>query len=389
MNFEEIQKLLEEGKTAEANAALDQLMKDNPEAKAIFEEPKTAKVEDKALENKKTEEVANLKKVGEVKDVATPKYEEVFAKILMGRELDPQDKVAYEKVNNAAYTHQVANQPILIPETTMAGILGLIEEQHPFYGAIRKLNVRGNLTIKQHVSVDAGDADFVDEGTPAEDEKNTFAEITLTGFEVAKLVRVSFKLEAMSIEEFIPYIQAEIADRVGRTLGKAIFTGTGVKQPKGVLTVLSEQSGTPQVVTATDTIKYADLTNLRSKLVSQFAAGAKFYAKSTTVWNDLATVVDGTGRPIFIREVVDGGVGTIFGIPVVEDDGVPAGEVVLGNPAAGVVQNTNEPFSIQTERSVVDRETRYQGYTVLDWAVTYTQAFAHLKVTSAAGGTGE
>ena len=49
MNFEEIQKLLEEGKTAEANAALDQLMKDNPEAKAIFEEPKTAKVEDKAL----------------------------------------------------------------------------------------------------------------------------------------------------------------------------------------------------------------------------------------------------------------------------------------------------------------------------------------------------
>lgn len=211
----------------------------------------------------------------------------------------------------------------------------------------------------------------------------------MTGFEVAKLVRVSFKLEAMSIEEFIPYIQAEIADRVGRTLGKAIFTGTGVKQPKGVLTVLSEQSGTPQVVTATDTIKYADLTNLRSKLVSQFAAGAKFYAKSTTVWNDLATVVDGTGRPIFIREVVDGGVGTIFGIPVVEDDGVPAGEVVLGNPAAGVVQNTNEPFSIQTERSVVDRETRYQGYTVLDWAVTYTQAFAHLKVTAAAGGTGE
>ncbi len=387
MNFEEIQKLLEEGKTAEANAALDKLMKDSPEAKAIFEEPKPVKIENKSLENKKPEEVANLTKVEEVKDVVTPKYEEVFAKILMGRELDPQDKVAYEKVNNAAYTHQVANQPILIPETTMQGILGLIEEQHPFYGAIRKLNVRGNLTIKQHVSVDAGDASFVDEGTPAVDEENTFAEITLTGFEVAKLVRVSFKLEAMSIEEFIPYIQAEIADRVGRTLGKAIFTGTGVKQPKGVLTVLSEQVGTPQVVTATDTIGYADITNLRSKLASQFANGAKFYAKSTTIWNDLATVVDGTGRPIFIREVVDGGVGTIFGIPVVEDDGAPEGEVVLGNPAAGVVQNTNEPFSIQTERSVVARETRYQGYTVLDWAVTYTQAFAHLKV--AAGGAGE
>lgn len=379
MDLETIKNLLAEGKIDEANKAMDELEVEN---KQTFEEPKPAKVEDKALEIKKPEEVEDLKKVEEVKDVATPKYEDVFAKILMGRELEPQDKVAYEKVNNAAYTHQVANQPILIPETTMQGILGLIEEQHPFYGEIRKLNVRGNLTIKQHTSVDAGDASFVDEGTPAVDEENTFAEINLTGFEVAKLVRVSFKLEAMSIEEFIPYIQAEIADRVGRTLGKAIFTGTGVKQPKGVLTVLSEQVGTPQVVTATDTIKYADVTNLRSKVASQFANGAKFYAKSTTVWNDLATVVDGSGRPIFIREVVDGGVGTIFGIPVVEDDGVPEGEVVLGNPSVGVVQNTNEPFSIQTERSVVDRETRYQGYTVLDWAVTYTQAFAHLKVAA-------
>lgn len=389
MNFEEIQKLLEEGKTAEANAALDQLMKDNPEAKAIFEEPKTETVENKSLENKKPEEVANLKKVEAVKDVATPKYEDVFAKILMGRELDPQDKVAYEKVNNVAYTHQVANQPILIPETTMAGILGMIEEQHPFYGSIRKLNVRGNLTIKQHISVDAGDASFVDEGTPAEDEKNTFAEITLTGFEVAKLVRVSFMLDAMSIEDFILYIQQEIADRVGRTLGKAIFTGTGVKQPKGVLTVLAEQSGTPQVVSTT-AIKYSDLTALRSKIASQFAPGAKFYASSTTIWSHLANVMDGadgTGSPIFIRELVDGGVGTIFGIPVVEDDGVPEGEILLGNPAAGVIQNTNRPFTIQSETSVADREIRYQGYAILDWAVTYTQAFAHLKV--AAGGTGE
>lgn len=376
-NFEEIKAMLAEGKTKEANEALDKLMEEKPEVKNAMEEPKMTKVEDKSIK-----EVEDLKKVEEAKATNEPKYENVFAKLLMGHKLDAQDKTVYEKVNNAAYTHQVANQPILIPETTMAGILGMIEEQHPFYGEIRKLNVRGNLTIKQHTSVDAGDAAFVDEGTPAVDEENTFAEITLTGFEVAKLVRVSFKLEAMSIEEFIPYIQAEIADRLGRTLGKAIFTGTGVKQPKGVLTVLSEQVGTPQVVTATDTIEYADVTNLRSKVASQFANGAKFYAKATTVWNDLATVVDGTGRPIFIREIVDGGVGTIFGIPVVEDDGVPEGEVVLGNPSAGVVQNTNEPFSIQTERSVVDRETRYQGYTVLDWAVTYTQAFAHLKVTA-------
>ena len=382
MNFEEIQKLLEEGKTAEANAALDQLMKDNPEAKAIFEEPKPAKVEDKALENKKPEEVANLTKVEEVKDVAKSSEVEVFAKILMGRELTVQDKVKFEDVYNAAYTHQVSNQPLLIPETVMRGILEQVEKEHPFYGEITKLNVTGNFTIKQHTGVKAGYASFVDEGTPATDTENEYAEITLTGFELAKLVRISWKLDAMSIEEFVPHIQNLIATEIGDTLGYTIFNGTGVKQPKGVLKVLSEQVGTPQVVTATGSIGYTDITNLRSKVASKFANGAKFYAKSTTVWNDLATVVDGNGRPVFIREIVDGGVGTIFGIPVVEDDGVPEGEVVLGNPSAGVIQNTNVPFSIQTERSVVNRENIYQGYTLLDWAVTYTQAFAHLKVTA-------
>lgn len=381
MNFEEIQKLLEEGKTAEANAALDQLMKDNPEAKAIFEEPKPAKVKDKALENKKPEEVANLKKIEEVKDVVAPKYEDVFAKILMGRELDPQDKVAYEKVNNVAYTHQVANQPILIPETTMKGILELVEKEHPFYGEVPKLNVRGLFTIKQHTGVVSGKASFVDEGTPAEAAENSYAEITLSGFELAKLVDISWKLDAMSVEEFLPHIQRLIATEVGDALGYAIFNGTGTKEPKGVLNVLAGQAGTPQVVTTAE-VTYEDITNLRSKIASKFSTGAKFYATSATIWGMLANVLDGNNRPIFIREVVDGGVGTIFGIPVVEDDGVPAGEIVLGNPSAGMVQNTNAPFTIQSAYDVVQRVTHYQGYTIVDWAVTYTQAFAHLKVTA-------
>ena len=377
--LEKIKALLAEGKTEEANQLMDQYEKENP---AAFVEPKHTSVENKALENQKPEEVINLTKVEDAKATVKPTHEEVFAKILMGKNLDAKDQAVFKEATNLTYTHEVAKQPILIPETMMSGILGLIEEQHPFYGEIRKLNVRGNLTIKQHTSVDSGDADFIDEGTPKDDEKNTFAEITLTGFELAKLVRVSFKLEAMAIPEFIDYIKTEIADRVGRTLGKAVFTGTGVKQPKGVLTVLAEQAGTPQVVPVTGEVTYKDITALRAKIASQFTPGVKFYAASATIWNTLANIMDGNGRPIFIREVVDGGVGTIFGVPVVEDDGVTVGDIVLGNPAAGMLQNTNEPFSIQTERSVVDRETRYQGYTIVDFAVTYTQAFAHLKVTA-------
>lgn len=381
MNFDEIQKLLEEGKTAEANAALDQLMKDNPEAKAIFEEPKTAKVEDKALENKKPEEVANLTKVEEVKDVATPKYEEVFAKIMLDRDLSAGDKQVFEKVNNAAYTHEVKTQGILIPETTVAGIMEMVSEQYPFYGSIRKLNVTGILKFKKHTGITQGDASFVAEGTPAEDEKNTFGEVQLNGFELAKLVRVSFKLDAMSIQEFLPFIQKEIADRIGVALGTKVFTGTGTGEPKGLLTELKAEASTPQVVEydAATVPTYANLTQLMTKVHPTYVSGAKIYANNNTIWLKLANIVDGENRPVFIPDATSGGVGRLFGYTVVMDGGLADGEILFANGEAGMVQNTNEPLSIQSQKDLTSRETIYLGYMITDWAVLDTKAFGLLE----------
>lgn len=309
-------------------------------------------------------------------------YTDVFAKVLMGTVLSEIEATEYAKVNNAAYTHQAKDQPILIPETVVSGIMGMISKQYPFFGEIRKFNVKGDLTFKKHTAITAGDASFVDEGTPAEDEKNTFTEVTLKGFELAKLVRVSFKLEAMSISEFISYIQAEIAERIGYVLGEKIFTGTGTKEPKGLLT---ELAGTSQVIESkvAGEMGYGDLTAMRALIASQFAKGIKFYAKSETIWNNLANILDTNGKPIFITNPVDGGVGTIFGIPVVEDDGVPADELVLGNAQAGMVSNTNEPLSIQSEKNLTARETVFLGYTIIDWTTTQIKAYAHLKLKAA------
>ena len=113
MTIDEIKKLIKAGNVEEANAAMDKLEEEN---KQLFEEKKLEGVENKALENKKPEEVIELKKVEKVEDVknnAKTSYENVFAKILMGRDLDLQDKLKFEEVNNVAYTHQVANQPIV------------------------------------------------------------------------------------------------------------------------------------------------------------------------------------------------------------------------------------------------------------------------------------
>lgn len=382
MNLDEIQKLLDEGKAAEANVALDKLMKENPESKAIFEEPKMDSVENKSLENKTTEEVANLTKIEEVKDLTEPKYEEVFAKIMLDRDLNASDKQVFEKVNNAAYTHEVKTQGILIPETTVAGIMEMVSEQYPFYGSIRKLNVAGILKFRKHTGIAQGDASFVAEGTPAEDEKNTFTEIQLNGFELAKLVRVSFKLDAMSIQEFLPFIQKEIADRIGVTLGTKVFTGTGTGEPKGLITELKAEASTPQILEYTkNTVPtYENLTQLMTKVHPTYVSGAKIYANNNTIWLKLANIVDGENRPVFIPDATSGGVGRLFGYTVVMDGGLSDGQILFANGEAGMVQNTNEALSIQSQKDLTSRETIYLGYMITDWAVLDNKAFGLLEM---------
>lgn len=380
MNLEQIKALLKEGKIDEANAAMDQLETEN---KVAFEGPKPITVENKSLEKTNSKEVENLTKVDEVKDVVKPTYEKVFAKIMLDRELSASEKQMFEKVNNAAYTHEAKTQGILIPETTVTGILEMVSEQYPFYGSIRKLNVTGIIKFKKHTGITQGDASFVAEGTPAEDEKNTFAEVQLNGYEVAKLVRVSFKLDAMSISEFLPFIQKEIADRIGVALGTKVFTGTGLGEPKGLLTELKGETDTPQVVeydgAAVPT--YEDLTKLMTKVHPTYVSGAKIYANNNTIWLKLANIVDGENRPVFIPDATSGGVGRLFGYTVEMDGGLTDGEILFANGEAGMVQNTNEPLSIQSQKDLTSRETIYLGYMITDWAVLDNKAFGLLEPT--------
>lgn len=384
--FEKAKKLIQEGKIEEAENLMNEIEAEN---KSVFKEPEAKPVENKALENSKPDEVVNLEKVEEVAKVKNVKYEDVFAKVLMGRDLDAQDKAVFEKVNNAAYTHQVANQPILVPDTTLTGILGLISEQHVFYGDIRKLNVRGGITVKKHVAIKAGDAAVVKEGVEAENEENEFVDIKLNGHEIVKDVEVSFKLESMSIPEFLSYLQTEIADRIGNRLGDLAFNGKGVgDEPTGVITELTTNAPDRIIETKeVDKVVYEDITNLRSKIKSQFKNGLKFYASSETIWNRLANIVDAVGRPIFIPNPSESGVGTLLGITVAEDDGAGIDTITLGNPAQGMIENTNEPLSVASERNLKGRKTLYQGYMITDFTVTYPEAFAVLNVKTTAAKT--
>lgn len=370
--------LVNEGKFEEFNAieeqinALDVQIEATKLAQANLEALKGSEVATD-LENK-SQVVEGEKVMANLKVTSTEKlYENAFGKTLLGQELTAEENAVFMEMNN----HTTATAAVTIPETTMNEILTEIYAQNPFIGDVRKLNIKGNVSLPKHTGITSGDAAAYLESEATAEEVNTFAEIQLTGKEVAKYLTVSFKLEAMSIPALLDYLKTEIVERVGAELGRQAISGNGVKEMTGVLTALASVSTQKSSYAAATGPDYAKVLEVIGKLGAKHANNAVFYADNATVWTVLANVVDENGRPYFIADTTSGGVGRMFGFTVKVDSAVPAGTIILAD-AKGYVINTNEAVSVESDRDIKARKTGFSAYTIVDGNVTHEKAFSIL-----------
>lgn len=311
-----------------------------------------------------------------------PTYDKVWAKTLLGHTLNTAEQAVFDKenarLNGAPFSHQTGNTPTLIPNTVAAGIWKIAEEQYPAFADAKKFNVSGTLTINKHDGIVSGDAQWVDENTQADDEQNKFSQLVLKGYELNKVATVSWKMKSMSEEDFISFLTQELGDRLGVALGVAIHQGDGKHSPLGIETALKAEKGTPQVATYKDQIAYKDITSTMAKIHSSFAGKAAVYANSKTIWNQLANIVDGQGRPLFIASPINGGVGSILGLVVKPDAGVNDGDVLIADVADTVVVNINQALTVATEDHVKGRSTDYGAYAIADAGLLTTKGAALL-----------
>ncbi len=403
--LDEAETLINEGKVEESTAkmkeveTLDNKWEETKLANANMEALKDkTKVTD--IENKSVEVEGGIIVDGILESKVDDKkaYEMAWAKTMQGKSLEKSEQEIFDRINaefSNVYTHDTGNTSVLIPETVVAGIWSRATEGYPLLADAKKFNVKGTLTINKHTAIAEGDAAFYDEATATADEKNTFGQLTLTGCELAKAITVTWKLRNMATEEFIPFIINELGERVGVALGTSISVGKGKPgdndtfkpEPQGIETALLAESETPQVISydpeasPADPLAYEDFTAAFGKIHSSYLAGAAIYANSSTIWNQLASLLDGEGRPVFIPDVSAGGVGRMFGKIVKPDAGVTDGSIIIGNPAQGYVVNTSEPMSVATEEHVKARTVDYAAYTIVDGGVLDTKAFALIRNT--------
>ena len=375
------EQLVAEGKIEEFNAIESQVK----DLDAQIEAAKVAQANFQALQDNKTvsdlsnlsenpEGVTEVSKLAPVNVMSNEKlYENAFAKTIMGQELTQEENNVLLELNN----HDTSNSGIFIPQTVLGDIINEMESQNPFLRDVRKLNIQGMVSIPKHTAITAGDAKGYIESEETEVEKNTFIEIQLGGKEVAKYIEVSFKLEAMAVPAFLEYLKDEIVDRLGVELGRQVINGDGgVREMEGVLTAMADVTSQHTSYTA-GALSYAEVTAAIAKLGSRHAASAKIYASSSTIWNGLANMLDGSERPYFIPDVTANGVGRAFGLVVEADSAVPEGTYIIGN-AKGYTMNTNQPVRVESDRDIKARKTGFSAYTVVDGTVTHEKAFSIL-----------
>ena len=253
----------------------------------------------------------------------------------------------------------VNNGGLFIPETVSMEILRDVELESPFLRDVAKTYVRGLMTFPYKES--GSGAEWVAEGTDNKLESDEWANLTFTQMELSKTIRITWKLEAMAVEDFINYIVEEVAREMRESLADKPFYGNGTNEIAGITlegnNIDAEYEST---VNALDALKAGI-----EKLPIRRKAGAKIYL-SESMATEIAFMKDDNGA--YINNPVNGvGLNSIARYPVEVDPYLKDGDFIIGN-ARWYKMNFNENLSVSKDVIGRSRVNDYTGYCVVGGA---------------------
>lgn len=360
VNLEEVEKEINElnAEETQINETIES------ESKKEEEEREERKLEAKQIEERKVtvQEIKEERKMNEEKfTIASPEYRSAWAKKLMGlseeKFTDNEKRALGDAVTTTATTfvasessvQGINNGGLFIPESVRTELMEIIEKQSPIYRDVRKLQVAGNIDLPYLFEAD--DAEWYAELTDTKNEGMEFRNLQLTGFELAKNIVVTWKLEEMAVESFISFILEELANKMGKALVNAVIYGDGNGKPTGITKGLSP------VVTGTTPID--NILDTYKSLSDEAKIGAKAYI-SPNVNLAIVGYKDENGNYPFLQGIATNSLVTIEQDPYLKNN-----DVVVGN-CKNYILNEVTPVRVDREISVKSRKVLYGGYAIYD-----------------------
>ena len=339
-------------------------VKEEGEKETLTDEEERAlmpNLEEKSVDISNLKEIRKENKKMEEKKYNDQEYRSAWAKLTMGMSedklTDEEKRAVGDAITTTATTfvqadgghNGINNGGLFIPKSVRMELMEIIEHMSPFFRDIRKLQVNGNVDLPYLFAGD--DANWYTETSETVNEGNEYKNLQLTGWELAKDVVVTWKLEEMAVESFISFILEELAHKMGVALINAVLYGDGSNKPTGVLNGLSP-------VTTGETPIDNIIATYKS-LSDDARVGAKAYV-STAVRIAMIGYQDDNGNYPFLQGLA----GTdLFAIET--DPFLKNYDVVVGNPRYYIL-NENTPLRVDRESTVKGRKVTYGAYGIYD-----------------------
>lgn len=321
--------------------------------------------------------------------LASKEYRSYWAKTLMCRNdyTESEKRAAGVALTTTATTFVEASEStdgvnnggLFIPTEVNMALMNAIAEVSPVFRDMAKTDIPG--LIKFPYKVDATGAEIQTEGVANKDGQIEWADLTLTAYEVSETIRISWKLEKMSVDSFISYITAELVEQCRLAVVEHSIYGTGSNDVTGVTVGAVET--TYAAGEELDTIK-----KLVKSLPRKYRAGAKLYL-SESVALDIAFAKDKNGA--YLHSPINGtAISSITKYTVEVDPYLKDGDILFGNLGRNYRFNTNEPVSVTKDVSGKARINDYTVYTIIGGApVPGRIAYATATGTAAVDETAE
>lgn len=296
-------------------------------------------------------------------------YRVAFFKRLQGKELSPEELTAYSSGASSAGA--------VIPTQTAEEIITKLKERAPLLQEITLLQVQGNVTFAVEGTNNAAAIHTENASiTPAAD---TLVKVSLSGWEVTKLIQVSDTVKTMSINAFEGWLVDMLVESIADKISDMIINGTGTSQAKGIEKANTWGDTNSVSVDKAESLTAANVQTLIGLLGGGYDANAKFIMSKKTLYTDFMPLQDNSKNDIVTRE---GRSYYIYGYPVLIDSRVTEHEAYLGD-LKKYVANLAESVNVKADFDIDTNSNKYLGVAIFDGAPALGEAFVKLvKVTS-------
>ena len=294
----------------------------------------------------------------------TPEYRSAWLKNLRRLPLTDAEKRAYANASGTGAE--------VVPTQTANEIISKVKKLAPMLNEVTLLHVKG--AVKFVVEGTNNDAAIHTENAAITPAADTLTTVTLSGYEIVKLVQISDTVMTMSIAAFESWIVDMLAEAIARKVEDFFINGTGTSQPKGIDKANTWGATNSVSVGASASLTAANVQSLIGLLNAGYDRNAKFVMSKRTLFTDFMPLQDTSKNHIV---TVQGNSYFVYGYPVLLSDYVKEHEAFLGD-FKKVCANLAESINVKNAYDIDTNSYKYSGIAIFDCQPAIGEAFVKL-----------